>query len=414
MSVPENTEPLRRGALELLASGNSMESVAHVFGVSVDVVKAWRDGSTEAPGETPMPAPAGEGVDAEHARPAASMRFGETLDYSTSTGYRRWMFFLALVLLGMLLCFVAAILHGPAVNPSDLGLAIMMALGGGPTVILFFGFARISLVLDEEGVVVPGVFRDERMPYSEVAGYSLTPGEILAFRGGGIHGETLRIRSLRPGVEPLEAFIAPHYPVDGDIIRRLDAVSSANRSRHVLPASTAHVARSSRTGVFFFGASVIVVMLMFMPMLREGLRKSRLEIPAKWELQHREGRLTSASRCYRPSGRDSGLSMKVGIEGAASASPLLLPCLLDYNVLMNKDQHRVAVDVDPSGVAPDNVYQVELDGRIVLDYDTARARRLQDGKLAARVETGVSLMAIGGLLVLSFLLARRRFRPSAN
>src|SRR6202012_5998962 len=121
----------------------------------------------------------------------------------------------------------------PPVSKADIGLMCMVTLGMASGALPLFKLSRVSLVLDENGISVPGLFRDTRMPYSDLLSYSIEPGGFDLGRNTTLQGETLRIRSRNPRVDVIEVFIDENYPLDGDIVSRLDEVCRANHAPRI-------------------------------------------------------------------------------------------------------------------------------------------------------------------------------------
>ena len=406
MSDPASFDRLRHGALAMLADGNGVEAVAHLMAVPVDTVRAWHEGRepVAAPAE-PAPAPA------RHASPR--VRFDDELVHAMPASSRA----IAMMLSGAIaVCGGAfglwALRSGSILN----GLMILMV-----TALSAWSLARLaprSLVLGTDSVTVPAVSGGRGMAYSDIAGYTIEPRSMsLGFRTR-VPGRVLSLRSRRPGAEPLEAFIPDDNPVDRRIFERLDEAVEANRDAPPLPATPGRVASTSeapalnRLPLFAIG---LVGALQLWPMFSASLGTLAHGTPPLAALRHVEGRVTGTSECWQRTRRGSAKVLTVGIERAGGGSEdLELPCLVDPHAMTRGAAHRVAVDFDPDVRPRPEIYQLSLDGRMLLSYEEASAthRRGDLVAISGVVMPLLFVIVVFGGLLLAPRLRRRAAPPS--
>ena len=90
------------------------------------------------------------------------------------------------------------------------------------------GLSRQLLTLGPDAAIVPGLWLQRRLPYSEMADYWL----VSVARGLGddeVEGRLLTLHSRRTGVRPIEVFIDDRFPIDPAMIERLDLVRKTNQ-----------------------------------------------------------------------------------------------------------------------------------------------------------------------------------------
>ena len=222
-------EHLRHGALDMLADGNSVESVAHVLEVPVDVVTAWRaDPPVAAAPDVTAPA---DDDRADERIAAPRLSFDSTLEYSASTTFRLTSLALTCALGGGGYWLVRQVfrLHpGPVATVAAIA-AIVLVFGWAMTNLL--AYAGRLLVLYPDTAVIPGNKYSRRMPYADVASWSLAPHRETLAPGIGYKGQMLTIASRDPEQGPFEVFVFDAYPIAPRLLRRLDEVVAANRRR---------------------------------------------------------------------------------------------------------------------------------------------------------------------------------------
>jgi hypothetical protein len=407
MSRP-SFEPLRRSALAMLDDGNAVESVAHLLGVPVDVVRAWRENprgeapasafvDTLPPEDVPPPAPARDA--------RARLRFDGELVYAASTSFRAIGLAMGIVLGVLAIGFPVAILRQSTLGVSEVATSLTILLVGGGGARLMLGWSRRILVLGTDGIVVPRLFGGAAMGYPDVAGYTLEPHALRLGRGSAYQGRMLSIQSRRPGAAALAVFLFDDYPVDPAMFERLDEVVRATRGLPPLPAlvgaGTRGTVAPGRVSFTMLAVMMLLGALQLLPLLVDGLRTLGHGTPPLSALRHVEGKVTAVSRCWTRSRRSGGAQvMTVVVADPAGSADVIVPCILDHDELLNRGPHRLAVDLDPAGRPQPVVYQVAEDGRVVLAWDTVRARHRHDDLVPARVIVVVLLAVFAGMLFL--------------
>ena len=419
MSDPHSFERLRRGALGMLADGNSIESVAHMLGVPVDVVMGWRAhpqavtpasafADTAPPPDEPAPAPA-------PARDAtARVRFNDELVYASSIAFRAVGLVSGIVLAVVGTGLAASILRGKSHGIDDIAVALMILVVMGLVARMMLGWARRILVLGTDSVIVPSLFGRTAMAYSDVAGYTLEPHTLRLDAQSSYKGRQLSIRSRRPGVEPLTVFLFDDYPVDHGIFERLDEVTRANRGAPALPPLVGVASRTNSakggSSLLIFAVIALLGSLQLWPIFSEGLHTLWHGTPALAALHHVEGQVTGASVCWTRSKSNGGEKvMTVGVAQASGPHDVIVPCLVEQGSLIRQGPHRLAVDLDEDARPVPQVYQMSLDGRMVLAYDDVRARQRRIGPVIGVLGVLVPLAGVGFVLyVLSQMWMRSR------
>lgn len=422
MSDPPSFERLRRGALGMLADGNSIESVAHMLGVPVDAVMGWRAhpqaatpasafADTVPPPDEPTPAPARDAT--------ARVRFNDELVYASSIAFRAVGLVSGIVLAVVGTGLAVAILRGKSHGIDDIAVALMILVVMGLAARMMLGWARRILVLGTDSVIVPSLFGRTAMAYSDIAGYALAPHTLRLDAQSSYKGRLLTIRSRRPGVEALSVFLFDDYPVDHGIFERLDEVTRANRGAAALPplVGAATRASSSKGGssLAIFAVIASLGALQLWPLFSEGLHTLWHGTPALAALHHVEGPVTGASVCWTRSKSNGGEQvMTVGVAQASGPHDVIVPCLVEQDSLIRRGPHRLSVDLDEDARPVPLVYQMSLDGRVVLAYEAVRARQRRNGPIIGAVGVLLPLAGVGFVLYALGLMWARSRGEAAN
>ena len=422
MSDAPSFERLRHGALGMLADGNSIESVAHMLGVPVAVVMGWRAhpeaatpasafADTAPPPDEPAPVPAPP-RDAK-----ARVRFNDELVYASSIAFRAVGLVSGIVLAVVGVGVAVPILRGRSHELSDIAVALTILIVTGLAARLMLGWARRILVLGTDSVIVPKLLGQKAMAYSDVAGYALEPHTLRLDARSSYKGRLLTIRSRRPGVEPLSVFLFDDYPVDHGIFERLDEVTRANFDAPALPplvgATSRGSAAASNGSLAIFAVIALLGAVQLWPLFSEGVTTLWRGTPPLAALSHVEGKVTGATACWKRSKNNGGQSViTIGVAQASGPRDVIVPCLFDQASVLRNGPHRLAVDLDEGARPVPLVYQVALDGRVVLAYEDVRAHQRRVGPIIGVI--GV-LFPLGGVGFVAFALVRmwRRSRGDA-
>lgn len=412
MSDARSLERLRQGALAMLADGNSLQSVAHVLQVPVDVVMTWRASppvsatasgfaGTLPPQDGPEPGPARD------AKPR--LRFNDELVYASSVAFRAVGLVSGIVLLVVAGGVGLLILRGKSHGIGEIGEALMILVVAGLGARTMLAWARRILVLGTDSVVVPGLLGHAAMAYSDVAGYTTEPRTLRLDADGSYKGRQLSIRSRRPGVEPLTVFLFDDFPVDRGIFERLDEVVQANRGAPPLPpligASSGSTFAPAGRSLAVFAAMSLLGVLQLWPIFSASVHTLWRGTPPLASLRHIEGRVAGANSCWSRSRHDGGDEViTIDVAQASGMEQVVVPCVVAQDALIRHGPRRLAVDIDPDARPVPVVYQVSLDGQVLLAYDEVRTRRHHVEFVPALVGTLVPLAVLGLVL---FALRRR-------
>ena len=419
MSETRSFERLRHGALAMLADGNSIDAVSHVLEVPVDVVLAWRANPQEAPAAGASASafaetapPVDETPPALARDPTARVRFNTELAYAASGAFRMVALGGGVVLVVLALYIVIAAVRGHA-GVDGLAEAALFMLVTAWAARTGLGWARRVLVLGTDSVSMPRLFRTEAIAYADIAGYDLEPRTIW-FDQASIRGRDLSIRSRRPGVEPLTVFIFDAYPIARAMLDRLDEVVRANRGAPALPPLVSAAPRSPATRrlgpMAMYGLVLLLGMLELWPIFGDSLHTLVHGTPPLAALRHVEGNVAAANKCWTRSVRNGGDKViSIDVAQASGKEALVVPCLVDQDALIHHGWRRIAVDLDPEARPVPVVYQMSLDGHVLLAYDEARARQRHLDVVPALLGVLMPLGVFGlGLLVIRVTWQRSR------
>jgi len=213
---------LRHAALDLLDAGNSTASVSQLLAVPADLVVRWRD---EPVPSRPEPAD----------RLLALAATGHAPHFSTTLVVRRcapagmWGIatqdlLVGAAFIGAVALFFALLARGHGLGSIGIDVTPLLGLG-----LLWMRRNQALFRLDHRGIVVPGLFGGQRMPYAELADWWL----VMHVRGEGtqeeVEGRLLTLHSRRAGRPPIKVFVADYVQVDPAVIERLDLVKKANQ-----------------------------------------------------------------------------------------------------------------------------------------------------------------------------------------
>ncbi len=418
MTDPRSFERLRHGALAMLADGNSLESVAHLLEVPVDVVLAWRahpEAVAPASAFVDTAPPPDEPAPVRDAK--ARVRFNDELVYASSIAMRATGLVMGIVLVVVTVGIVLTMLRGSSHDIGEIAELVTMLVVMGVAAKMMLGWSRRILVLGTDSVIVPGLFSQRAMAYSDVAGYALEAHTLRLDAQSGYKGRLLSLRSRRPGVEPLTVFLFDDYPVDRGVFERLDEVVRANRGAPPLPplvgASGSKVALPAGRSLAVFAVMGLLGALQLWPIFSDSVHTLRRGTPPLSALRHVEGRVAAASKCWTRSRHNGGDQViSIDVAQASGKEEVIVPCVVDQDALLRHGPRRLAVDVDPDARPVPAVYQMSLDGRVLIAYDEARARRHHLDFVPALV--GVLLpLAVVGLVLFGLRTAWMRSRGDA-
>ena len=409
-------EPLRRSALAMLADGNSLESVSQVLAVPIDVLSDWHAHAAPVGASTP-PIPTAVQPRDEAAEPQP-LSFDTTLEYSASTTFRLISLTLT-VALGIFGYWATQVIFR-----SNLSQVERMAAAPAVVLPVFWAmtmsltFAGRLLVLYPDAVVIPVYKTSLRMRYADVAAWSLAPHRAKLGPGISFKGQLLTIESRTPGRSPFTVFVFDACPIAPRLLRRLDEAVAANCRAAQRPTRASTAVRKPDASDLLPLLGVTIVMLIVLvrgwPGFSQSLHTLRRGTPPIAALRHLEGPVTGVSTCWTPSKRARGQQvMTVVVADRTGPVKVAAPCILGYEDLLHGGPHRLAVDLDPGADPPDLVYQLALDGRVLLGYDEVKTRQHAIEFMPALLGTLLPLGFIAFLLFVMYV-SWKRSRPESE
>jgi hypothetical protein len=105
--------------------------------------------------------------------------------------------------------------------------------------------------------------------------------------------------------------------------------------------------------------------------------------------------------------------MTVVVADETGPVNVAVPCILGYEDLLHGGPHRLAVDLDPGADPPDLVYQLALDGHVLLGYDEVRKRQHAIEFMPALLGTLLPPGVIAFLLFVMYV-SWKRSRPEPD
>jgi hypothetical protein len=381
-----SAEAVRASALALLASGNSLESVAHVFGVPVDTLQSW----ASQPAST-LPA----------AEPSAAEPVRQWLSFPTPTSYALGpMGKCATIALGLLLssCPVLAwpFVFEDGTRTSTYFIFFLLAaacVGLATAGILYARRARFEM--RPHAIAKYGLSAATILPYSQIVGLTTTRNgksasyAIVLQTSPGTPAMTINPEDAHLRDRNLSTWLNSIPLQSGDPIRRRDDDTGSSGASRVLS--------------WLVNVLMVSMLLLFIRMPIATARAVLAGYPPLQQLSMTEGTLTRVDNCYRP--RRGSSYVVVGIRTSAGERSQSLDCSIDSRVLARPGPHHIVIYRDERHFSDSAVRQVELDGQVLQDYAAflARSRHFDPAMLTWQ------LMMLGmlGLLGYGFFESRR-------
>jgi hypothetical protein len=222
MTSPAPFDHLRHAALEMLDAGNSTASVSQVLVVPAAVITRWRD-------EPVPPRPQAADVLLALGATGHAPTFTTTLVVKRSApagpgGLAMADYVRGALIVGLVVAGYGALTHSTAFFRSVwVDLTPLVTFG-----LLRLGRNRALFKLDDRGIVVPRLFRNQRMPYRDLADWWLVMHVQGKDTDQEVEGRRLTLHSRRKGVAPIELFVADYVSVAPEVTERLDLVKKAN------------------------------------------------------------------------------------------------------------------------------------------------------------------------------------------
>jgi len=373
---------VRASALALLASGNSLESVAHVLGVPVETLQSWAARPTQA---LPADAAAPERV------PSWAV-FPRTATYAMGTMGRFAGFAL-----------VPLVMFGPVFA---LPFVFDGTTGGGAAFVLFI--ATLACLAAAACAV----------RYVTNARFELQPHAITAYRlGGGVSLPLARIEALTATRQPRSTFyrielhakgggpslkIYPEYQHlrDADLLAWLASIPR----RGGAPISVPESSGASATMSVVVGLVVLAGVCALASGPIDAARSIVSGYPPLERLSLAAGTLTRVDYCH-PGGKGYSAYLPITLATAGGTVHESVGCDLGPALRARDGDHRVSVWRDRRTFADGHVREVDMDGRVLQSYADyiARSRRIAPFNLLAQL----MLMSVLVLFGLGFILSSR-------
>jgi hypothetical protein len=357
----------RSSALALLASGNSLESVAHVLGVPVDTLQSWA-----AQGVAASPAP--EHVPPEVVRPWLSFPTTTTYALGPTGKY---------VLLGM----------APFLAGCPLLAWILASVNGtGTSTFAFCAVLAVPcLALAVCAIRVGNQSRFEMRPHS-IARFLMSEPKVLAYSD--IIGLTATRQSrsasyqvvlhARAGTPSLTINPEDAHLRDPDLLAWLNAIPQQGgvpiRRKDDDEAETGFLAGVGSVLMWLVGGLAALMLLMMLRMPIATARSVFFGYPSLQQLSLTEGTLTGVTSCTYSRG---GSYVVATVQTATGEKQERLDCIIGRSALAGHGPHHAAIYRDQRHFADGAVRQVELDGQVLQDYaaSVVRSRRTDPAML---------------------------------
>lgn len=400
MNENDSPDKTRRSALALLADGNSVDSVAHVFGVSVDTLIRWQkgglvDAGTASPPASPHPAPVQHRV---------QLSFESEVAQALPLALR-----LVMVGLGAMLVMMALVLRRSMSLGTDTGafsgfaqLMALMPAGIGVWMILK---VRTRLVLGRHDIVSRRVLGADRMAYADVASVEVIQDVETGSKGQKFPGRRVTIRSTTPGIAPLSVFMYDRYRVDPAFAQRLERLPGLSPTSSAVLAMAVPLPKRPMPKVVAGGLMLLVVIatVKYMRFPVDTIATLRHGQPALSQLERVDGDLLRLSACTQSSSkspwyRDASIRTDTGVVMRT------IGCHTLGHPFADGERHRVTIYDDAHDLARDDVYQVELDGQTLLRYDTVAAQRSSSAQFLLMAELFMLLAPAAFLYLLGRML----------
>ena len=383
MTASPSPASMRAGALALLASGNSLESVAHVFGVPVETLQSWAARPTQA-----LPADA---TAATAPTPPWAV-FPGTATYAMGTMGR----FAGFALVPLML--VGPVFAVPFVHDGTTGGAAVFVLFIATLACLAAAACLVRYVTNARFVLQPHV----------VTGYRF---------GDGVSLPLARIEALTATRQPRSTFytIELHAKGGGPSLKihpeyrhlRDDALFTWLTSipkRGGVPISGPESNDASLVMSVIIGLVVLAGILGMASGPIGELRGIVSGYPPLEQLSLAEGTLTRVESCH-PGGKGYSAYLPITLATAGGAVHESVGCDLGPALRARGGDHHVSVWRDKRAFADGHVRAVDMDGRVLQSYADyiARSRRIAPFSLLAQLMLMSTLVLFG----LGFILSNR-------
>ena len=385
---PPSAAAVRSSALALLSSGNSLESVAQVFGIPVETLQSWTAHPTQVPppqGDTaPEPGPA-----------AAWITFPGTATYSPGT----------------MACYV--------------GSALAPLLLAGPVLAWPFvfdgsrgGLGALILLVATLACLATAACAIRYVTHSR---FELTPRAITAYRlGAGVSLPLARVEALtatrqprsmsytvvlhaKDGARSLKIYPEDRHLRDDDLFAWLTSIpqrgGDAIRRKAVVDSSTG----SRAMPILMGGFTLVLVGFLASAPIAAARNLASGDAPLD-RLSLVDGTLTSLGRCH-PGGRRYSASLPITLVAGGVTVNESVGCDLASALRAPDGDHHVSVWRDKRPFADGQVREVDMDGRVLQSYASYIAR---DRRFAPFILLGELMMLSTIVLVgLGFVVSDR-------
>ncbi len=378
MTPSASIDQTRRSALSLLADGNGVESVAHVLGVPVDVVASWQRGEQVAwsADEAATPPPA-----------EPSLRiYDADVVHAESPGVRQ------LTLVAGVYVVALAIALGSAValryRFDGLIIVLLACLPLGFLGVWLVAGSRVRFVFGSSEMTERGAWSTRRLAYADVERTTIATDFISGGKGARIPGLRVTIASRLADDPPLSLFIADTGPRPVDVIHRVKAMPGTSAAELALfnrPRPPAREPSPIFSALAILATVFACCWLLNLPEI--GWGGALHGLPAFEQLQRIDGDLVRSSGCltHKPFTQDVTLRVDSGVTQTKA-----IQCLLEADPLRDGHPHRMTMYQDVGG----NTYQVEIDGRPLLSYGTAKAQNTAWRAFRALIALAFTLLPV--------------------
>ena len=395
MNASDPSAQARTGALALLADGNSPESVAHVLGVSIDVVQGWQQGRNDAP------IPERSVTDDAGHRPLV---FDSELAYQAALGDR-----IVICICGLFIfAFVIALWHADRYRAgagSSVGAMVAISIAVLALGIPFVLQVRRRFVFGTHGLSSRGaIWTSPELRYADLTKVSIVKDTEYVGRGARAPGYRVTFNARHDHSDPMSLFIFERNRLDVGIVERLRQLPGVT-SRDLAPLANLPV-KPQRRWNKLFGVVVVVALL---GIGFKGLTLPDLPFQQAWQgqpslqqLTHVAGDLRRFSGCRRdPFFPNRIVEVTLRLDDGTIVGRSI-PCVMPADVFADGRAHRLSVDTYETPNHAPVVYQVALGDRVLLPYDTIRSQQTAYLPLFFLFE----LIMVLGLVFIIFQAAR--------
>lgn len=386
MTTEPSTAATRASALALLASGNSLESVAHVFGVPVETLRSWASDPAPPP---PAQAPA------VTAPPASWATYPGTTTFAMGTLGRYAAFSLVPLLLAGPVFAWPFVFDGSKSGSGGfiLFIATLACLAAAACMLRYVTHMRF--VMQPHAITAYMLGDGVSLPLARIEALTATRQPKSTSYTVVLHA--------KGGAPPLKIYPDYRNLLDDDLFAWLTAIPRRGGDVIRQPDPDTPASGVGRT----FSVLVCVFALAVACLLASGpidiARDLLTGYPPLAQLSVVEGNVTQVGRCTR-TGR-SATAISVYLLTDAGPRREWLACSLAAPLRAGPGPHRLTLWRDNRRFADGGVREVDVDGQVLQSYAeyTARSRRFAPFSLVGQLLLLATIVLFGFAVLASSL-----------